>query len=327
VVKLKSETGSGISVILCTHNPRPDYLRRVLNALDAQTLPKEEWELLIIDNASETPLAEEWNVSWHPRAKHIREHTIGLTPARLRGIAESSSDILVYVDDDNVLAPDYLQTAGALLREHPYLGVVGAGILEPEFEVQPSPELVDHLGWLGLKRASEARWSNDTNEHGSVPLGAGLCVTRRVAQSYVQLLQQFAIHQIMDRRGERLFGHGDIVFSWSAALLGQGFGVFPSLRITHLIRAERVTQRYFLALIYDSSYTAGVCDYLWKGVVPGDDVSLGEQYFRLCLRGIRRGLFAMRLGWAALRGADSAREFIKHQCLQPWTRGAATLCR
>ena len=47
-----------ISVIVCTHNPRTDYFRRVLNALDAQTLPKNNWELLVVDNASRERLAD-----------------------------------------------------------------------------------------------------------------------------------------------------------------------------------------------------------------------------------------------------------------------------
>ncbi len=76
-----------VSAIICTHNPRRDYLKRVLNALQAQTLPKDEWELLIIDNASEQALATDWDLSWHPLPRHIREDELGLTPARLRGIA------------------------------------------------------------------------------------------------------------------------------------------------------------------------------------------------------------------------------------------------
>ena len=48
-----------ISAIICTHNPRPDYLRRVLDALKAQTLPKEQWELLLIDNASKVAIGKE----------------------------------------------------------------------------------------------------------------------------------------------------------------------------------------------------------------------------------------------------------------------------
>src|ERR1022692_4717847 len=97
------------SVIICTHNPRPDYLRRTLDALKAQTLPKEQWELLLIDNASKEPLADTWDLSWHPQARHIREEALGLTRARLCGISQSKGELLVFVDDDNVLSADYLE--------------------------------------------------------------------------------------------------------------------------------------------------------------------------------------------------------------------------
>ena len=46
-----------VSVIICTHNPRPEHLRRVLEALGDQTLPEHRWELQIIDNGSKVPLA------------------------------------------------------------------------------------------------------------------------------------------------------------------------------------------------------------------------------------------------------------------------------
>src|SRR5437867_11640557 len=95
-----------VSVIICTHNPRPDYLRRVLDALKAQTLPMEQWELLLIDNASSEGLVDVWDLSWHPSAHHIRENELGKTPSVLRGIKESAGELLVLVDDDNVLAPD-----------------------------------------------------------------------------------------------------------------------------------------------------------------------------------------------------------------------------
>ena len=100
-----------ISVILCTHNPRKDYLRRVLAGLRAQTLPLHQWELLLVDNASAASLAGRFDLSWHPNARHVREEELGLTPARLRGIREASGAILVFVDDDTVLAPDYLEQA------------------------------------------------------------------------------------------------------------------------------------------------------------------------------------------------------------------------
>ena len=41
-----------VSVAICTHNPRRDYLRRALAALEAQTLARDRWELVMVDNAS-----------------------------------------------------------------------------------------------------------------------------------------------------------------------------------------------------------------------------------------------------------------------------------
>ena len=131
---------SAVSVIICSHNPREDYLRRVLDALKAQTLPAKDWELLLIDNASKEPLAKRVDLSWHPNARHIREDKVGLTHARLRGIAESKLDLLVFVDDDNVLRADYLQAALKINAAWPQLGAWG-GSCVPEFETEPSAEM------------------------------------------------------------------------------------------------------------------------------------------------------------------------------------------
>jgi glycosyltransferase involved in cell wall biosynthesis len=310
-----------ISVIICAHNPRPDYLSRVLQALTVQTLPKEHWELLLVDNASQVALADTVDLSWHPRARHILEEELGLTAARLRGIRESRAGIVVYVDDDNVLAPDYLEMAAVLLREHPYLGAIGAGNIEPEFEVQPSRELVPHLRYLSLRCVEEARWSNSTHDKASMPWGAGLAVTREVAHAYMGLLQQLSINELLDRRGTQLFGNGDVAFSWSATLLGLGFGVFPTLRVTHLIRADRISPSYLLRVVRDSTFSNGVSDYLWTGELPGDDHPRSERYVRLGLLGIRKGSFAMRIASAKQCGTDQARALIRGQGLRRVVHG------
>ena len=111
-----------VSVILCTHNPRADYLSRVLASLRGRTLPAEQWELLLIDNASEQPLAEIRDISWHPRGRHISE--LGLTLARLRGIQESDGGLLVFVDDDN---PRFSGSGHSDLRTVSYFGCVRSG--------------------------------------------------------------------------------------------------------------------------------------------------------------------------------------------------------
>jgi glycosyltransferase involved in cell wall biosynthesis len=304
-----------ISVIICTHNPRPDFLRRALEALQRQTISKERWELLLIDNACYEPLAKSWDLVWHPHARHVREEEPGLTPARLRGIREARGGLLVFIDDDNVLAADFLENAETLAAKHPYLGVFGAGILEPEFEVTPPPELNPHLKMLALRRVPTARWSNNTEDFDSLPWGAGLCVKRRVAEDFRKLLGRINITKLLGRQGDQLFAGEDDVFSWASVLGGQGFGVFPELRLTHLISGQRLNRRYFLRLIHDHTFSHGVLSYLRVGT----QVRRGGlfQYLRLLIHGLRRGWFSMRCQWVASRGRNRANRFIADHHLQP----------
>lgn len=125
-----------LSVIICTHNPKRHYLSKVLESLQFQTLSHDVWELLLIDNASQTPLNAEIDLSWHPNARHIREDQLGLTPARLRGIHESTADTLVFVDDDNILEPDYLEAALIISKDWAKIGA-WSGQVKPVFEQQP----------------------------------------------------------------------------------------------------------------------------------------------------------------------------------------------
>jgi glycosyltransferase involved in cell wall biosynthesis len=304
-----------LSVVICSHNPRPAYLHRVLEALKAQTLFRRDWELVLIDNASDRRLADGWDLSWHPNHVHIRENQLGLTYARLRGIRETTGSLLVFLDDDNLLAPDYLERATALARMYPYLGVIGAGVLDPEFEVEPPSELVPSLGQLALRSATDRFWTNNPKDNQCVPCGAGLCVSRPVATAYVQVVGRLNISDQLDRHGERLFCGGDDLFSWVSARIGCGFGVFPDLRLTHLIGKYRLNQPYFLRLAHDHAYSHGILNFLFFG----DDLSQPdyEAVVRTVLHGMRRGWFSMRIRWAAALGARRARVFLARQCLHP----------
>ena len=97
-----------------------------------------QWELLVVDNASEVPLAGRIDLSWHPSARLFREDKLGLTPARLRGIREAAGNLLVFVDDDNVLAADFLSRTLRVAEEKSFLGA-WSGQCHPGFE-RPPPD-------------------------------------------------------------------------------------------------------------------------------------------------------------------------------------------
>jgi len=304
-----------ISVIICSHNPHQGYLQRVLDALKAQTLHARAWELLLVDNASAERLADRWDLSWHPHHLHVREDELGLTYARLQGIRQARGSLLVFLDDDNLPVPDYLERASSIMETYDYLGVIGAGNLEPEFEVQPPPELVPLLGRLALRSTTERLWTNNPKDNRCLPCGAGLCVTRRIATEYVQVVRRLNISDLLDRHGDRLFCGGDDLFSWVAARLGRGFGVFPELHITHLIGKHRLTRAYFVRFAHDHSYSHGVLNYLFFG---DQEIRRGyDAVIRTLLHGLRRGGFALRCRWAADLGARRARQFLAAQGMRP----------
>lgn len=304
-----------ISAIICTYNPRPDYLRRVLDALKTQTLPKEQWELLLIDNASREPLAKRYNLSWHPHARHIREDELGLTQARLRGIAEAEGGLLVFVDDDNILAPDYLEHAAAIPVSCPHIGVFGAGILEAEFEEEPEKVVRPWLDIGFARSVSRPTWTNNVTDYFCTPWGAGLCVTQRSATRYSQIVRQLRTSNVLDRNGQRLFCGGDDLFSWLCIGSDTGFGIFPELRITHLISAGRVRHDYLVRLQHGHSFSLAVLRYMVYGTNPRPVTVLGR--FRIIAHGVKRGWFSMHCKWSQSRGTADAIRFISDQRLQP----------
>ena len=79
-----------ISVVLPTHNPDLGRLRRTLDALVGQSLPRSSWELLVVDNASSPPLSSTEIDAIGGRL--VLEPTPGLTPARLAGIRAAQAN-------------------------------------------------------------------------------------------------------------------------------------------------------------------------------------------------------------------------------------------
>ena len=126
---------------------------------------------------------------WHPHARVVREEELGLTNARLRGFAETSGEVIVLVDDDNVLAPDYLEQVVRIAREHPFLGTwSGALALELEPGSAEPAEQLRHL--LCERIVKRDLWSNDRSNFAATPRGAGECIRREVAEAYAAKVER-----------------------------------------------------------------------------------------------------------------------------------------
>jgi hypothetical protein len=236
------------SVIVCTHNPRPQYLRAVFGGLRNQTLPLTEWELLLVDNASTEPVAKWADISWHPHARHVCEETLGIAWARIRGIAEAKGDLLVFVDDDNVLEKDYLAHAKAIAAQHPQLGA-WSGNVQLEFEKSPPEWTKPYWHLLAARQvATDAQGRSTLSTPAILPIGAGMCFRRELGLFYREQWLQSSIRKFFGARGQSCALGEDTDLALTAAALGMNTGVFARLKLTHLIPAQRVTEEYLLRL-------------------------------------------------------------------------------
>ena len=250
-----------ISVIIPTHNPNQLRLQRTLSGLSKQTLPNNQWELIIIDNATPDPqYVSSFDLSWHKSSKIVVENQLGLTKARVAGIKASRGQYIIFVDDDNVLDSSYLENTVNIFYEDPKLGAIGGKSL-PEFEVEPKSWVKDFWICLALRDLGEEiqnySYYNSSNAEKQypffAPIGAGMALLKEAAIFYVDSLAKDSNRMSLDRTGKSLQSGGDCDINLTLLEAGWGVGYFPQLQLTHLIYANRLTKDYLARLNYASS--------------------------------------------------------------------------
>lgn len=297
---------TALSVIICTHNPRSDYIGRTLDGLREQTLPREQWELVVIDNRSDPPVESRFDFAWHPQARVVREEKLGLTPARLTGIREAAGDLFVFVDDDNVLDPDFLEVALRVARERRHLGS-WSGQCRGGFEEPPPAWTRRYWGNLVIREFAEDKWSNLPRLPETMPCGAGLCVLREVALHYLHLNESGKRSVQFDRTGTSLLSGGDNDLAACACDLGLGVGLVSALKLTHLIPPVRLTEDYLARLAEGIAFSSVLLDHD-RGIENAPRGLSG--HVMDFLRTVRLRKPHRRIVKAAYRGRDRAIEYL-----------------
>ena len=231
-----------LDLVICTYN-RADDLDRTLTALGRQApSPEAAWSVLVVDNNSTdgTAAVVEEHVARGavPGLRYVVEAEQGLTPARRRGLRETEADWVAFVDDDNLLRPDWLAEAASAIGRHPEAGALGGRVL-PDWEASPPP----YLPAFGWAYAMQDHGPELCEVEGLV--GAGLIVRRAALDATGWTDRPL----LADRVGTRLVSGGDVEIG--QRLRGHGFALryHPGCVLDHRIAAERMERPYFLRLV------------------------------------------------------------------------------
>ncbi|XDD51539.1 glycosyltransferase family 2 protein [Leptospira sp. WS92.C1] len=162
-----------ISVIIPTYN-RSAILSQCLDSLLLQNYPKENYEILVVDNASKDGTFEVVNDYQRKYGKdlirYVYEVKPGLVHARHCGYKNSQYDILSYTDDDAILHPNWLASIAKSFESSDSPSAVGGKILirwneTPPDWIFPYESLLGKLDYGNEDFVKEGLFINGGNFH------------------------------------------------------------------------------------------------------------------------------------------------------------------
>lgn len=138
-----------ISVIIPTLN-RADLLNQTLSSISRQTLSRDRFEVIVVDNGSTDNTAEVVRTFAKNEMpiRYVLETSPGLHAGRHRGMKEAVGSILTYADDDIQAFPEWLETIKQCFADE-RIAIVGGKDL-PNYQSTP-PKWMDSL-WISTNQ-------------------------------------------------------------------------------------------------------------------------------------------------------------------------------
>lgn len=237
----------------CTYN-RADRLEKLVAAMRAQACPI-PFEILAINNNSSDSTIEtlaRLEQLPGPTLRWVTEPVQGIVAARNRGIAEAiDSDILVYIDDDEIPLPGLIEAAAdAILNEG---AECAGGRVEMDFTTVPRPPWLedDLLGFLAaVDHGPDRFWIEDA----STPIWtANVAYDMRIFRSDSTL----RFDKRFDRVGNVVGGGSDAIMFRTLLERKTRIRYCPEMAVLHSVEPWRLKRSYFLKLHYRAGLRHG----------------------------------------------------------------------
>lgn len=257
---------AGIEVAICAHNAS-DRLPSALRALAAQTLPSHAWSILVVDNASTDDTQEVALRAWSRPDVTLRvvsEPKPGIIFARKRAFAEASRPLVCFCDDDNLLAPDYLEVALDYMERHPHTGALGGK--GDAVSDSPLPEWFSAAARnfaVGPQADSDGEISFTSTS--KCLYGAGIVIRR---SAWNRLVDSGFKPQLLGRKGAWVTSGEDNEICLALVAMGWRLSYSHRLSFRHVMPRKRLNEAY-CRVLYRSFGEASVVLNVYRDFLLG----------------------------------------------------------
>ncbi len=228
-----------ISVAICTYN-RSDCTAKALNSLVKQTLQPEQYEILLVNNNS-TDNTDALFCGYgkqHPNVtyRYVVELQQGLSHARNRAIAEAEGEIIIFMDDDAIAEPDYLEQVLKFFNSYPDVIACG-GRIYPDFETK-RPRWMSHF-LLSLTSSIDLGNKVKSFTNRQFPIGANMAFRSHAFTKYG------LFNPDLGRKGNNMAGaeEKDILYRMKGG--GEKIYYVPDAIVHHYVPDSRLTYAFF----------------------------------------------------------------------------------
>lgn len=227
-----------LSVIICTFN-RERFLGDTLESVAAQPFPKDQVEIVIVDNHStdSTPSLVKAFIQSHPDSKvvYVVEMNQGHTYARNRGIAESNGDILLFLDDDVLLDAGYFTNLSRHYDTDADLAASGGRVIV-QYEHHRPEWMSKYLEpMLGHHDFGSSKITYPSNKY---PVGCSMAFR---ASTFTKT---GVFNPELGRRGTALGGNDEKDMLFRVRKAGLKIAYLPDVVLKHRIDDRRLTPDY-----------------------------------------------------------------------------------
>lgn len=250
-----------LSVLVCTRN-RAHQLAATLARFEcifAQQFAG-DYELVIVDNAStdETrQIAERFIEHFPGRARCLYESRPGLSRARNTAVKAAQGEIIVFTDDDVLVAENWLEEIHREFSNDPDLFALGGRVVLAR----------DTLQDVAIFDVDERREITFPNS-GGVAMGANMAFRR-------ELFDRIGLFDVRLGAGTFFAGGEDIELIYRALKAGYKFVYAPNVLVAHDHDRTTVEQACRLIYGYGKSYSA----YILKHALGGDRYAMRMTYW------------------------------------------------